>query len=57
MQYLVLLRGAPASGKSTFIKEHKLEPYTLCADQIRMQVSSPVLNTSGEFVISQAQDK
>ena len=57
MQYLVLLRGAPASGKSTFIKEHNLEPYTLCADQIRMQVSSPVLNTSGEFVISQKQDK
>lgn len=57
MQYLVLLRGAPASGKSTFIKEHKLEPYTLCADQIRMQVSSPVLNTNGEFVISQKQDK
>lgn len=57
MQYLVLLRGCPASGKSTFIKEHKLEPYTLCADQIRMQVSSPVLNTKGEFVISQAQDK
>lgn len=57
MQYLVLLRGAPASGKSTFIKEHKLEPYTLCADQIRLQVSSPVLNTNGEFVISQKQDK
>ena len=57
MQYLVLLRGAPASGKSSFIKEHKLEPYTLCADQIRMQVSSPILNTSGEFVISQKQDK
>lgn len=57
MQYLVLLRGAPASGKSSFIKEHKLEPYTLCADQIRMQVSSPVLNVNGEFVISQKQDK
>ena len=57
MQYLVLLRGAPASGKSTFISEHKLEPYTLCADKIRMQVSSPVLNTKGEFVISQKQDK
>ena len=57
MQYLVLLRGAPASGKSTFIKEHHLEPYTLSADQIRTQVSSPVLNTEGEFVISQKQDK
>lgn len=57
MQYLVLLRGAPASGKSTFIKEHHLEPYTLSADQIRTQVSSPVLNTEGDFVISQKQDK
>ena len=44
-------------GKSTFIKEHYLEPYTLCADQIRMQVSSPVLNVKGEFAISQKQDK
>lgn len=57
MQYLVLLRGAPASGKSTFIKEHHLEPYTLSADQIRTQVSSPMLNTDGNFVISQKQDK
>lgn len=57
MQYLVLLRGAPASGKSTFIKEHHLEPYTLSADQIRTQVSSPILNTDGNFVISQKQDK
>ena len=57
MQYLVLLRGASASGKSTFIKEHHLEPYTLSADQIRTQVSSPVLNTEGNFVISQKHDK
>lgn len=57
MQHLVLLRGCPGSGKSTFIKDNNLEPYTLCADQIRMQVSSPVLNTNGKFVISQAQDK
>lgn len=57
MQYLVLLRGAPASGKSTFVKDHHLEPYTLSADQIRTQVSSPVLNTDGEFIISQKQDK
>ena len=57
MQYLVLLRGAPASGKSTFIKKYHLEPYTLCSDQIRTQVCSPVLNTDGNFVISQKQDK
>ncbi len=57
MQTLFLLRGAPASGKSTFIKENGLEPYTLCADKIRTQVSSPILNLDGKFCISQANDK
>lgn len=27
MKKLLLLRGAPASGKSTFIKDNNLEPY------------------------------
>lgn len=57
MQNLVLLRGCPGAGKTTFIKEHGLEPYTLSADKIRMQVSSPILSDDGKFVISQKQDK
>ena len=32
MRTLLLMRGAPGCGKSTFIKQHGLEPYTLCAD-------------------------
>lgn len=35
MRTLVLLRGIPASGKSTWIKENKLEAYTLSSDHIR----------------------
>ena len=31
MKKLLLLRGAPASGKSTFIKENNLEPYVIDA--------------------------
>ena len=36
MRTLVLLRGLPGAGKSTWIKEQGLEPYTLSADQIRL---------------------
>lgn len=35
MRTLFLLRGAPGSGKSTWVNRNNLEPYTLCADQIR----------------------
>lgn len=35
MRTLFLLRGAPGSGKSTWVDTNDLETYTLCADQIR----------------------
>lgn len=41
MRNLVILRGAPGCGKSTWIKENDLEPYTLCADNIRLMFQSP----------------
>lgn len=56
MRYLVLMRGTPASGKSTFLKEHNLEKYTLCPDNIRLLYSSPILK-NGQFGISQKNDK
>ena len=56
MRYLYLLRGAPGSGKSTWIKENKLEPYTLSADNIRQMVSGIVYNIKGEPIISQEHD-
>lgn len=56
MRNLFILRGAPASGKSTWIKENNLEPYTLSADTIRLLYQSPVTTNSGELAISQNND-
>lgn len=56
MRTLLLLRGVPASGKSTFIRENHLEPYTLCADDFRLKISNPVLTETGKFGISQKHD-
>lgn len=56
MRTLLLMRGAPASGKSTWIKEHGLEPYTLEADKIRTLVANPELNFNGDFEITQSND-
>lgn len=53
MRTLYLLRGAPGSGKSTWIKDNKLSPYTLCADDIRTMIQSPVMDISGNYKISQ----
>ena len=36
MRTLLLMRGCPASSKSTWIKENGLEPYTLSADEMRV---------------------
>lgn len=57
MRTLFLLRGAPGSGKSTWVNRNNLEPYTLCADQIRTLIQCPVLNLNGTFSISQKNDK
>lgn len=57
MRYLFLLRGLPGSGKSTFVQQKNLEAYTISPDQIRLLFESPVLDTSGNFKISQKNDK
>ena len=57
MRTLLLLRGIQASGKSTWIKENKLEPYTLSADNIRLNIANPVLLEDGSYEISQKYNK
>ncbi len=36
MRKIFLLRGAPGSGKSSFISRHHLQPYAISRDQIRL---------------------
>ena len=57
MRILLLMRGVPGSGKSTFIKEQGLEPYTLSADTLRLLYASPMLNNAGRWCISPHFDK
>jgi len=57
MRMLILMRGAPGCGKSTWIKEHGLSDYALSADAIRGLFASPELVQSGKQVISQRNDK
>ena len=56
MRTLLLLRGAMGSGKSTFIKENGLEPYTLEADRFRTLICNPQLNEKGNWHITQRND-
>lgn len=58
MRTLIILRGAPGSGKSTFLKNSGLEPYSTCADSIRLLLESPVADDeNGRIAISQKNDK
>lgn len=51
------MRGAPGSGKSSWIKMFDLQPYTLCADNIRLMFQGPVMNhETGKMCISQKND-
>ena len=53
MRILLLTRGAPGCGKSTWIKNHELETYTLSPDELRIKCSSLELQPSGNFKVSQ----
>ena len=57
MRVLLLFRGAPGVGKSTYIKEHGLESYVLSPDTIRMQCQSPVLDINGKQCIGMNHEK
>lgn len=53
MRCLVFLRGVPGSGKSTFVRENNLEPYTISSDSVRLLLKPPVLSVTGKPALSQ----
>lgn len=57
MRYLILLRGTPGCGKSTWIKENNLTQYTLSADELRLLYRSPIININGKEDIDQNVNK
>ena len=52
MRMLLLLRGLPASGKSTFIEQNNLQDYTISSDMFRTLLGSNELEVDGKFRIS-----
>ena len=57
MRQLVLLRGAPGCGKSTWIEQMGFKDYALSADQFRLCVSSPIMDANGNMSIDQNTNK
>lgn len=52
MRTLLILRGAPGSGKSTWVEQNGLLPYTLCPDTLRVMCSSRELQADGRFAVA-----
>lgn len=57
MRILLVMRGIPGCGKSTWIKEHDLEQFVLSPDNIRLMYCSPELGLDGKYHISSKCDK
>ena len=51
-----MLRGSAGCGKSTWIEQNGLKPYTLSADNIRLLCQSPIMQVDGTEAISQSND-
>ena len=56
MRVLLLLRGSAGCGKSTWIEQNGLKPYTLSSDDIRLMYQSPIMQVDGTDGISQSND-
>lgn len=55
-RFIIVSRGAPGSGKSTWFNQSGLAPYVVSADALRLLHSAPVLNDQGELSINQKRD-
>lgn len=57
MRKLLLMRGLPGCGKSTFIRQRGLESYTISPDTLRMAHGSPVYQANGGLRVPAEYDR
>ena len=50
---VVLMRGLPGAGKSTWLHEHGVEDYIISPDEFRLMLSPPIHDKAGNLVINQ----
>lgn len=57
MRHLILTRGAPGAGKSTFLSEKGLLPFTVTPDDVRLSFGGLAMSPDGRITISQSHEK
>ncbi|MGI9414205.1 MAG: AAA family ATPase, partial [Hyphomicrobiales bacterium] len=57
MRHVILMRGAPGAGKSTFIERQGLRPFTLSPDDFRLRLGGIVMTPDGGQTLSHAHEK
>lgn len=57
MRHLILMRGAPGAGKSTFIERQGLKPYAISPDEFRLRLGGIVMTADGRWSVSHAHEK
>lgn len=57
MRHLILTRGAPGAGKSTFLRDQGLLPWTVTPDDFRLRLGGIVMTPEGELGLSHAHEK
>lgn len=57
MNTLILTRGVPGCGKSTWVDNMSYKAYTICPDDIRLMYCAPEMKADGSMGISQKADK
>ena len=57
MRQLILTRGAPGAGKSTFLRAQGLAPFAVCPDDFRLRLGGIAMTAAGDLAISHAHEK
>lgn len=57
MRVILLVRGAPGCGKSTFFRKYGLDIFSLSADELRMRCQSPQQTVNGSVQIGFSNEK